>query len=85
MLDLMQCTIQVDDWESASKLLNLLDSQKLDPMAFPPIARALCGLVRKRLEPSYKALYPDGPRGLCILNRKVPACHNIPLHLQILA
>ncbi|BDA48856.1 THO complex subunit 2 [Coccomyxa sp. Obi] len=62
--------LKVDDWESASKLLNLLDSLKLDLMAFPPIARELCKLVRKRLDPSFKALYPDGPRCLCILNRK---------------
>lgn len=74
VLKSVQCTMQVDDWENASKLLNLLDSQKLDPMAFPPIARELCKLVQKRLEPSFKALYPDGPRGLCILNRKVLAC-----------
>ncbi len=69
--ELCLCCVQVDDWESASKLLNLLGSQKLDPVAFPPIARALCDLVQKRLEPSFKALYPDGPRSLCILNRKV--------------
>ncbi|KAK9917111.1 hypothetical protein WJX75_001006 [Coccomyxa subellipsoidea] len=62
--------LQVDDWTNASKLLNLLSGLKLDPVAFPPISRALCGMLHSRLQPSFDALYPDGPRGLCILNRK---------------
>lgn len=62
--------LQVDDWGNASKLLRLLTDLKLDPMAFPPIASALCGLLRARLQPSMAALYPEGPRGLCILSRK---------------
>lgn len=69
--------VQVDDWTNASKLLNLLSGLKLDPVAFPPIARALCGMLRSRLQPSFNALYPDGPRSLCILNRKVLPCLSV--------
>lgn len=62
----------MDDWGNASKLLNLLSGLGLDPVGFPPIARALCGMLRSQLQPSFDALYPEGPRGLSILNRKVP-------------
>lgn len=41
------------------------------PVAYPPIAKALCKIARGHVAPSYSALYPDGLRGQCVLTRKV--------------
>lgn len=68
---------QVDDWQHASKMLNHLEAAGLCPVAYPPVGRALCGLIRKRLEPLFAALTPQGVRKGSILNRKVLLLHSL--------
>jgi hypothetical protein len=65
------CLSQLDDWEHASKLLHQLQTAGLSPVAYPPIGRGLCGLVRRQLHPCFAALYPQGVRRGSILSRRV--------------
>jgi len=60
---------QVADWPSAETLLGALAGAGMQPAAVPEVARALCAAVSQRLAPRLAALYPDGPRGRCLLDR----------------
>lgn len=60
---------QVADWPSAEALLGALAGAGMQPAAVPEVARALCAAVSQRLAPRRAALYPDGPRGRCLLDR----------------
>ena len=65
------CLVQAGNWENGSQMLNHLIKLGVDPVAYPPIAKALCKMARDLVAPTYNGLYPDGLRGQCILSRKV--------------
>ena len=78
--------VQAGDWENGSKMLNHLTKLGVDPVAYPPIAKALCKRARDLVAFTYNGLYPDGLRGQCILSRKVaPLPREPPLPVLIVA
>ena len=65
------CWLQAGDWEDGSRLLRHLIDLDVDPVAYPPIASALCRVARSHVALTYSGLYPDGMRGQSLLSRKV--------------
>lgn len=65
------CWLQAGDWEDGCRLLRHLIDLDVDPLAYPPIASALCKVARGHVARTYSGLYPDGLRGQSLLSRKV--------------
>jgi hypothetical protein len=61
---------QAGDWPAAQRLLGALAAAGMEAAAAPEVARALCAAVSQRLAPRRAALYPDGPRGRCLLDKR---------------
>ncbi|KAK9839458.1 hypothetical protein WJX81_003560 [Elliptochloris bilobata] len=62
--------LTVGNWPAAERLLRGLVEAGMQPAAVPEVARALCADVSSRLAARVAVLYPDGPRGRSLLDRR---------------